>query len=747
MPITPGRSLPAGDPVTLYALKPFPIDRPLIRISTATSRTPDLSAESLTMMLSSASAMRMMIRWGVLCGISLVAHPGLLPAGEYRDLGRPVIGAWQRFSWLVHDPVLKRDVLWSQESSQDGAVLYGLDARTGKVVDEHPIPAREVGGLLRTAEGVLYLYTYSGLTHPGNELLRFDPHKRRIERLGLAPTPRNRCISGVIAPDGNVYIGTHQQGRLFRFDTDAATWTDLGQKVPAPVRPGQNTWLDNLQVLSSSRLIGSVVRQPPAEVVEINLQDNSFRKVDAIHSRNFIVHGNRILNPTPDGFEVFDDGFDKQSDVTFDSLNGPPWHWKNKPVLSLISAGANYGIIARLDRLVIRIDLQKRSWQPIADLPFEGEFCFHRAGTLAACVDHPRRRYALFDLKANKVSVVRIGYAGKRGTQICGLSRGLDGAIYGTNIIGMHVFHCDTETDRLTDLGHVGWRGGEVYNTIQYDHRVYFGTYGGGHWGVYDSRKPWKPDFDGQGTLADANPRYLGRLGGDEPDAVNRPFEYVIGPRRRLYIASRANYGHPGGSLIEFDPLTGKQRVFRDQIRSVQTVTADDRYVFGGTNIHGGRGSGDRAEEGTLFVFDPDNGERVFERPVVEGAVAIVCVRYNPADKRVYATTDNQFLLRFHPREFKIEKTWKLRQAGTPLAGVPEDVGMLHITAAADGNVYGIAYRDLYRLDTKTDKLQYLETPPRSGLYQIVEGKPGEFYMGAGTHLLKYVVTPATYFR
>lgn len=172
----------------------------------------------------------------LLLAVSCVASPVFVLGGEgvYFDLGRPVIGGWQRGAWIVADPVLGHDVLWSQECSQDGAVLYALDINTGKVLEEHDVPAREVGGLLAADDGVLYLYTYSGLNHPGNELLRFDPRRRKIERLGLAPTPRNRAVSGVIGKDGNVYIGTHQQGRLFRFDTKKTTVDRLGSQGSAP---------------------------------------------------------------------------------------------------------------------------------------------------------------------------------------------------------------------------------------------------------------------------------------------------------------------------------------------------------------------------------------------------------------------------------------------------------------------------------------------------------------------------------
>lgn len=682
----------------------------------------------------------------VLAFLPIATDP--LAAGEYYDLGRPVVGAWQRFAWLVHDPVLKRDVLWSQESSQDGAVFYGLDVRTGEVLDEHDVPAREVGGVLEADNGVLYLYTYSGLTHPGNELLRFDPRKRKIERLGLAPTPRNRCVGGAIGPDGDVYIGTHQQGRLFRFSPNNDTWTDLGQMVPPPVVENQNVWLRNLQFTPDGKLLGSVNRVPPDEVVEINTSDGSFRKVDSIQSRNFIVHERQILNPTKDGFEVYDLNYQKIEDVSLDTLRAlSPGHIPTQGELALVHASPKPGIIARIGRLLVRVDLKNKTSRSVGSLPFDGYLTFSRDGRIAACVDHPQARFAVIDLTTRAVDVKPIKYQGKRGTQICGLNRGLDGAIHGTNIIGMHLFRCDTKTDQTVDLGHVGWPGGEVYNSIQVDHRVYFGTYGGGHWGVYDSRHPWKPDFAGDGKSNTANPRYVKQLGEADPNAANRPFEYVVGPGGKIYIACRANYGHPGGSLVEFDPSTSTSRIFRDRKRSIQSVSADDEFVFCGTHIRGGRGSGVHAKEGTLFVFDPRTSKRVFEQSLVKGAKAFVAVRYNRVDQRVYATTDNQMLVRFHPREFKVEKTWRIRTAGTPLAGVPEDVGMLHITVAQSGDVYGIGYRELYRLNRKTDSIEYLETPPRGGLYQIVEGQPGEFYMGAGTHLLKYVVQPVAYYR
>ena len=99
---------------------------------------------------------------------------------------------------------------------------------------------------------------------------------------------------------------------------------------------------------------------------------------------------------------------------------------------------------------------------------------------------------------------------------IVGLARGPDGCIYGSNIIGMHLFRFDPRARRLTDLGRVGWDGAEIYNLIAHGGKLYMGSYGGAIWGVYDPQRPWNPRPETRGTAEDANPRCLGSLGDDQ---------------------------------------------------------------------------------------------------------------------------------------------------------------------------------------------------------------------------------------
>jgi hypothetical protein len=337
----------------------------------------------------------------------------------------------------------------------------------------------------------------------------------------------------------------------------------------------------------------------------------------------------------------------------------------------------------------------------------------------------------------------RFEYQPSVATDIVGLNKGPDGRIYGSTIISMHLFCFDPRTRVLEDLGRVGWGGGEIYDVIACGDKLYLGSYTGAYWAVYDPARPWNPCPENQGMNPQANPRNLGMLGED----LNRPFEYALGPDGRIYIACRANYGFTGGGLAWFDPRTEEKRIFRDLEQSVQCVAADERYVYGGTSIRGGRGCIDPTTQGKLFVFDPAQQRRIYTCIPVAAAIAVTSLAASPVTKLVYGSTDTGHLFAFSREERQVVKTWQLRSLGTPLMGVPEAYGIIHLTAGSDGDLYGVTRTEVFKLDVSTDRLIYLDQPPIPDLYQIVEGAPGVFYLGARGHLLEYHLKDTPHFR
>ncbi|NKB67935.1 MAG: hypothetical protein GKR89_12815 [Candidatus Latescibacteria bacterium] len=334
-------------------------------------------------------------------------------------------------------------------------------------------------------------------------------------------------------------------------------------------------------------------------------------------------------------------------------------------------------------------------------------------------------------------------YQAKVATDIVGLNTGPDGKIYGSTIISMHMFCFDPESRRLEDLGRAGWSSGEIYDVIACGDKVYLGSYGGGYWAVYDPAKPWDPQPEKDGISATANPRNFGQLGQD----MNRPFEYALGPDGRIYIACRANYRIPGGGLARFDPASEEIHVFRDQEQSVQSVAADQRFVYGGTSISGGRGCIETTTEGKLFVFEVETQRRLFECIPVPAAEAVTSLAVSSRSGLVYGSVSTGQLFAFDVDQRQVVKHWPMRSLGTPLMGVPETYGIIHLTCGHDGDIYGVTQNDVFKLDVSTDRLHYLDQPPITDLYQIVEGRPGIFYIGARGHLLEYHLKDTPHYR
>ena len=91
---------------------------------------------------------------------------------------------------------------------------------------------------------------------------------------------------------------------------------------------------------------------------------------------------------------------------------------------------------------------------------------------------------------------------------------------------------------------------------------------------------------------------------------------------------------------------------------------------------------------------------------------------------------------------------WSLDEEGTPLMGVPEAHGVVHLTAGRDGDIYGVSRTKVFKIDVSAERLVYLDKAPIPDLYQIVEGfEDGVFYIGARGHLLEYHLRDTPHFR
>ena len=203
--------------------------------------------------------------------------------------------------------------------------------------------------------------------------------------------------------------------------------------------------------------------------------------------------------------------------------------------------------------------------------------------------------YFLYDLREKRFLDRRKLTEAGDGMGIFTLCGAADGNIYGSTYINQHIFRCDAETGKLTDLGKVVRVGGQVDSIhAGRDGKVYLGAYVLATLAVYDPAQPWRPSRD-----ADGNPRELGAVGHGQ----YRTCAIVLGPYGNIWVGSIPSYNSgPTGALSRWDPNTGEHKTWLDLVPggAVRDITVDDKYVY----CAGG---------GVFFVWEPKQQRKLYE--------------------------------------------------------------------------------------------------------------------------------------
>lgn len=662
--------------------------------------------------------------------------------GMYIDRGRPIVGGWLGGGWAFYDPLSRRNLLWCSEHGQEGAVLFAIDLANGEKVHDFDVPTREIAGATQDpSTGDLYFAPVHGLYEPGHTLWRWRAGTDQIESCGFGAVMLNRFRTIAWGDPGWVWVGTHPGGQLMAYDPKNDDWHEFGTLAPPPIIPDQHIWL-SVTPLLGGKVLGGITRDH-SDLVLFDLADGSKTELTDFPYRGLLVARDRMYSNSSRGIEVVDADLNRLDTITWRDLKGAAALGEvtaKPPSASQVDA---QGILwDRVGNRLIRIDPNERSVSAPAEFQMPGSVQVLLSGDVVVA-DAQRQVYEVYESQTGTVRKGRYDYQGRVATDIVGLNKGPDGDIYGSTIISMHLFRYRRKEQKLEDLGKVGWPGGEVYDVIPYGDRLYLGSYGGAYWAVYDPSQPWNSNPEGLGMAEGSNPRNFGQLGMD----TNRPFEYAVGPDGRIYIACRSNYGKPGGALAAWDPRTNTKEIFRDYDQSIQCVAADDRYVYAGTSIHGGRGWAETTTVARVFAFDCQGKNRVAELMPHPHAIAVTSLAVSSDTKLVYGVTDNGFLFVFDPVRRDILGRHKIRSLGTPLMGVPEGHGVIHLTAASDGNIYGVTQTDLFQFDVHTERVSYLKPPPIPDCYQIIEAEPGVFYLGARGHLLEFHLSAGAHYR
>jgi outer membrane protein assembly factor BamB len=590
--------------------------------------------------------------------------------------------------------------------------LIELDYRRNRAV-AWTIPAG-IGswGLIKGQDGNLYMGSYNE-----GKLMCFDPRTKTWLPMPQASAEfrrQNPIITDLVqAPDGRIYFGTFPEAHLARYDPHTKTVEDLGKVAGEKyVR-----WL----AVTRDGIILCGVGPRHARVIAYDPRIRSFRTLTPkedqtpgafskpLASDRYVIEaqhnpGGKVL--------VYDPATLKLLHVYRVPLrnNGSG----NQSIFTLVDPTH---VLYQDDKLrLMQLDLATGARSVVfadPDTAANNRWYFDRNGNVLGLLV---QSYVYLDRATGKVTHAPIPIP-HPAQDILWLNTAPDGTIYGGPPFGQNMFGFDPKRHRLTSFDQVVDRTGEIYYGIPYDGKIYNISYAEGILSVFDPRRPWDP-----GLRSTSNPRTILFLGDDQ----YRPVGGIhLGPGHKMYIGTQPDYGLLGGALSIFSPATGSIETLRNIIpgEEISAIATDDRYVYCEADPSGGMGAVPTATQIHFFVWDPVNRRIVFDQALPKGggfnSIAAV-------DGHAYFVTGSA-VMEYDATRRSLST---LLRVDHPVTIPPES-----LKAAKDGTIFGIFGDQLGRIEPAARRLQlYPETAGRatSGL---AIGLDGAVYFGSYTDL------------
>jgi streptogramin lyase len=234
------------------------------------------------------------------------------------------------------------------------------------------------------------------------------------------------------------------------------------------------------------------------------------------------------------------------------------------------------------------------------------------------------------------------------------------------------------------------------------DGKVWIGTYPEARLYSYDPAQPWSsPEYSPGPPGTPDNPKLAVNL---KPELQMRA-RTIAEVDGKIAVGTVPEGDRLGGALVIHDPKTGTTQTFRNVVQdeSVFGLAADKGIVYGGTSITGGLSTTPPTRtEGTVFAWDVRHSRKLWETPIT-GAGTVSSVAIGPdgllwgvAGKTIFAVDTLRGRLK---RRFDL---------GTTTAGGD-------IVATRDALYAGLDGTKIYRLDPwqRTAPPVFLNQPNR----------------------------------
>ena len=583
------------------------------------------------------------------------APGGMPPAGsivfknrifaEPVDLGVPV------FTIAINDAVSGmedgRPTMYSTAQG-DTSVFNVVDIQSNKLLRSFRLEGVHTSWRHTIApDGTVYIAAImSGSTR--GELWSYSPRTKTVSSLG-EPLPGEKSIWSLVTDeDGNVYGGTFQQGKVFKYDPIAKKYHDYGRMMKDQEYVRSMAY-DNGYIFAGIGSTGAIVKLnvqtgekqvisgQVAELLGVAPADVPFAYDMVIVDRYLLVKfGDPLMT------------------LLFYDLDKSEWlpHKVGKNVGGAQGAGvfsfnqlaakdgkvyipANGGITEiDLTTFETRMTAMKygTSFRGAAWVAFKDDPDFPGMSFVTMLRDG---KTAIFNVDTEKSKYLPSVVKGAS-NPLHNMENGPDGNIYMSGYPGGIGVRFDPRTDAFTTFGL-----GQAEGMVAYGQDMYFGIYPGGHIQNLDTTKP----------VPQAHTVFQIGSEQDRPYIMRATNDFIM-------MGTIPDYGKLGGALTLYYPDTGKKEVYRNVVRnqSINGLAYKDGKIFGSTTVFGGLGIAATEKTAKMFVWDVEKKDKITEFtldiPDLDRPVMISGLSIGP-DGNVWGGVDG-ILFKLDPDTYRI---------------------------------------------------------------------------------------------
>ncbi|GGH10460.1 cohesin domain-containing protein [Paenibacillus segetis] len=537
-------------------------------------------------------------------GLSLLLPVGAQAASEQASplsktkYGTPVDLGYPIRSTSINDGVMGtedgRDVLYTTASTTP-SVFNVIDVKNNELIRYF-----ELKGVAQSwrhiiaPDGTVYIGAITS-SNTG-ELWSYSPVTKTVQKLKGIGSEKS-VWSMTTDPAGNVYIGTYDNGKLYRYNPKTTELKDYGT-----VLAGRN-YIRSMAYDDGYIYAGMGL---PFDVVKVNVE-TGVKEVISAEVPGILGVAHEKMEFAYDMAVVDKYLFVKASGevgltMVIYNLDEQKWEHKYIGVDPVSQRGVmSYNQIPVADGKayipahggIVEVDLTTLDTRNTG-------ISFGTSLRGAAWVDMgipeltPDR--TIVTIQANgKLSALDVkngirkdlpGVVAKGGPiPIHNMERGTDGRLYMTAYPGGVGGVFDPTTNESTNF-----LIGQAEGIVSVGNKVYYGVYPGGH--IYEV------DITG-GKLTE--PKEIFQIGSGQ----DRPYkmEYADG---KLIIGTIPDYGELGGALTIYDLATGDKQVYRDIIKdhSIVGLAYKDGKIYGSTTKYGGSNTTPPTNNPEVFVWD-----------------------------------------------------------------------------------------------------------------------------------------------